>query len=152
MKSDKLKERIHNLLSRKTEEELVREDAYSLMATYLSEIERLQSVLGFNKKELSEKINTSGSYLTQVFKGNKPLNFFTIAKIQKALNIRFDVTTVLNNDFVSIYDESKFFENIQNYKSKSGTWVWKNINFNELNYTKYSLDKEQNNESKALTA
>ena len=153
MKSDRLKERIQNLLSRKTEEQLLRENSYTLMSNYLSEIERLQSISGFSRKDLAEKIKTSPSYLTQVFRGGKPLNFFTIAKIQNALNIRFEVTSVSNDNFLNICDEAKFFENIQNYKTKNGTWIWKNVDFkNKPEYSDYVLDKGPKNENKAISA
>lgn len=71
----------------KSEEELIQEEADILMANYLSEIEKL----GITKKEIAEKIKTSPSYLTQVFRGDKPLNFITLAKIQRALKVRFTV-------------------------------------------------------------
>src|ERR1039457_633560 len=149
MKSDQLKEKIQNFLSKRTEEQILREDAYILMSNYLSEIERLQSISGFSRKDLAEKIKTSASYLTQVFRGDKPLNFFTIAKVQKALNIRFEVTSVSNENSLHIYDEKLFFENIQKYKTKTGTWIWKNIDFkNKPDYSEYVLDKDQNNENK----
>ncbi|NCW88573.1 MAG: XRE family transcriptional regulator, partial [Chitinophagia bacterium] len=41
------------------------------------------------RKLLAQLIGTSPSYLTQVFRGDKPLNFMTLAKIQKALNVSF---------------------------------------------------------------
>lgn len=64
-------------------------------------------------------IKTSGSYLTQVFRGDKPLNFITLAKIQKALNIRFEISAhykdVLiekalqeNQDVSDLYRQPKF--------------------------------------------
>lgn len=82
------------LFAPKSEDELLHEEEYVLMANYLSEIERLHRLAGlkFTRKELATKIGTSASYLTQVFTGMKPLNFKTIAKIQKHLGIRFTVT------------------------------------------------------------
>jgi len=78
------------------------------MANYLSEIEKYQKEHDINRKELAAKIKTSASYLTQVFKGDKPLNFFTIAKIQKALKVRFRVITIpleasVTSTFASFY-------------------------------------------------
>jgi len=85
------------LENNKTEEEIINDEAYVLQANYLSEIERLYKDEKLNRKELAEKIKISPSYLTQVFKGDKPLNFITIAKIQNALQIRFRV----NGEFLS---------------------------------------------------
>jgi ribosome-binding protein aMBF1 (putative translation factor) len=87
-----IKDRFNKLLSSKTEEERLKRDANILMASYLSEIERLYNDKGLNRKELAEKISISPSYLTQVFTGAKPLNFLTLAKIKRALNIKFTTT------------------------------------------------------------
>jgi ribosome-binding protein aMBF1 (putative translation factor) len=61
------------------------------MASFLSVIEIVQEEKGISRKELASMIKISPSYLTQVFRGDKPLNFITLAKIQKALGIRFRV-------------------------------------------------------------
>jgi transcriptional regulator with XRE-family HTH domain len=69
-----------------------------LMAKFLSEIEQHQKLKDIDRKTLAALIGTSPSYLTQVFRGDKPLNFKTLAKIQAVLNIKFEVS-------VSIIDE-----------------------------------------------
>src|SRR5450432_3104832 len=89
-----LEEKLKSWEASKTPEDLIKEDEYILMANYLSEIERLKSEYGFTRKSLAQQINTSASYLTQVFRGDKPLNFHTVAKIQRALKIRFQVEAV----------------------------------------------------------
>lgn len=96
-----VKAKFQSLQNNKTEEDLIKEDEYILMANYLSEIERLKKPLNLNRKELAKRIKTSASYLTQVFRGDKPLNFYTLAKIQKALNIRFEVRAYHKNDIVN---------------------------------------------------
>lgn len=109
--STNLKELQQRILARqanKTEDELLHEEEFILMANYLSEIEKYQKEHDINRKELAAKIKTSASYLTQVFKGDKPLNFFTIAKIQKALKVRFRVITIpleasVTSTFASFY-------------------------------------------------
>jgi transcriptional regulator with XRE-family HTH domain len=93
-KLDEVKAKFKAIAAPLGEKEAIQGDAFMLMASYLSEIERLQHEQELNRGELAKKINVSSSYLTQVFRGNKPLNFETIAKINKALNIRFQVTAV----------------------------------------------------------
>jgi ribosome-binding protein aMBF1 (putative translation factor) len=90
-KSQNIKDRFRKLLTSKTEEERIKRDSYILMANYLYEIERLYDDIGLKRKALAQKIDISPSYLTQVFRGYKPLNFLTLAKIKRALNLRFDV-------------------------------------------------------------
>jgi ribosome-binding protein aMBF1 (putative translation factor) len=92
MNSKEIQNRIQKRIAAKSDEELIKEDEDVLMANYLSEIQRLQKKMGFTRKDLAAKINTSASYLTQVFRGDKPLNFYTLAKIQRALAIRFHVS------------------------------------------------------------
>lgn len=82
----------------KTEQELIKEDAYVLQANYLSEIERLYKDKALNRKELAEKIDVTPSYLTQVFRGDKPLNFITLAKIKRALNLHFEIKASLKTE------------------------------------------------------
>lgn len=87
-----IKYRLQSLRPSPSEERLIERDSAILQANYLSEIERLYQNKGLNRKELAYKIGTSPSYLTQVFRGDKPLNFLTLAKIKRALNLRFEVT------------------------------------------------------------
>jgi transcriptional regulator with XRE-family HTH domain len=106
MTSDKkikeLQDKINAWQTSKTEEVLVKEDEMMLMANYLSEIEKIQK--DFKRKDLAKLIGTSASYLSQVFRGDKPLNFYTIAKIQRALKIRFDVRAVPSNQSFILMD------------------------------------------------
>jgi L-fucose/D-arabinose isomerase len=42
---------------------------------------------------VAKEIGTSASYLTQLFRGDRLLNFKTVAKIEQALAIQFEITT-----------------------------------------------------------
>ncbi|MVN21089.1 helix-turn-helix domain-containing protein [Mucilaginibacter arboris] len=92
---EEIKNRLQSLKISKTEEQLIERDSLILQANYLSEIERISKENGFNRKDLAIKIKTSPSYLTQVFRGDKPLNFLTLAKIKRALNLKFEVKAEL---------------------------------------------------------
>lgn len=94
---------INALFNSKTEIQLIERDALMLQANYLSEIERLTKEKGINRKDIAFKINTSPSYLTQVFRGDKPLNFITLAKIKRALNLKFDVKASFNSEQKTSY-------------------------------------------------
>jgi transcriptional regulator with XRE-family HTH domain len=92
-KSKELQQQFAKLFADGTEEQKLDLEAKVLMAGFLSEIERIQEISTNlkNRKSLAEAIGTSPSYLTQVFCGDKNLNFLTLAKIQKVLNIRFEI-------------------------------------------------------------
>ncbi len=87
-----ISQQFSELLTSKSDERQLKRDSKILMDSFLSEIERLYKDDGLNRKELAEKIKISESYVSQVFNGKKPLNFITLAKIKKALDIRFRVT------------------------------------------------------------
>jgi ribosome-binding protein aMBF1 (putative translation factor) len=96
-KNDKINENINNLMSLmkfESNAKKIKHDAYILMAGYLSEIELILRKYKISKKVLANKIECSPSYLTQVFRGDKPLNFLTLAKIKDELNIRFEVRVI----------------------------------------------------------
>lgn len=89
--TSEIKARFKALMTHDTVESEIDHNAHILMAGFLSEIEKVQKQKNISRKLLAERINTSASYLTQVFRGDKPLNFVTIAKIQKTLDIRFEI-------------------------------------------------------------
>ena len=90
-KSRNTQERFKRIMDSLTESEKIESDSFILMSSFLSLIEIVQEEKGITRKELASLIKTSPSYLTQVFRGDKPLNFITLAKIQRELGIRFTV-------------------------------------------------------------
>jgi len=89
--NDQIKSDLNSIFNSKTESQIIERDALMLQANFLSEIERLSKEKGINRKDIALKIRTSPSYLTQVFRGDKPLNFITLAKIRRALDLKFEV-------------------------------------------------------------
>jgi len=62
-----------------------------VMYRFLSEVERVAEERRINRKELARLIGTSASYITQLFRGSKVINMETIAKLQQALDITFEI-------------------------------------------------------------
>jgi transcriptional regulator with XRE-family HTH domain len=94
---DDLKKGFENLFAQRSEEAETKHDSFMLMAAFLNEIEYIQEQDNVSRKELAKKIKISGSYLTQVFRSKKPLNFLTLAKIKRALDIRFEIKAFRKN-------------------------------------------------------
>ncbi len=90
-KARQIQEYYRRMMDSRPESEKLESDSYALMASFLSVVEMIQEEKGITRKELASLIKTSPSYLTQVFRGDKPLNFITLAKIQRVLGIRFSV-------------------------------------------------------------
>lgn len=81
-------DRLSNQLS---EQEIVENQADLLMFRFLSLVESRCKELGWNRKLLAEKIGTSASYITQLFRGDKVVNLVMLAKFQKVLGIEFEI-------------------------------------------------------------
>ncbi len=70
----------------------------------LGEIEKITDERKILRKDLAKLINVSPSYITQLYRGSKVVNLEILAKIEKALNFRFEVAAVSRDLVVS--DES----------------------------------------------
>jgi transcriptional regulator with XRE-family HTH domain len=90
-------------------------DAQVIMAKFLSEIQEVADNLGIKRNELAKKIGTSASYLTQLYRGHKMLNLPTIAKFQKALDIKFDISVENKIQAKAVIDEKNVAEFLDNW-------------------------------------
>lgn len=79
-----------------SEKDEIQHDAYMLMFKFLSELERVTDN-SIHKKDLAIALNTSRSFISQLFSGNKLANLTSLAKLQHAYNLTFEVKAVLNN-------------------------------------------------------
>lgn len=87
-----IKESFDELFNSFTDEELLDQEARLLSFHFLSEIESAMERQRMSKKVLAEKVNTSASYITQLFRGDRLANFNILAKIQRALGLKFEIT------------------------------------------------------------
>ncbi len=78
-------------LDQKMQEFDFNQERIMVQLRFMSEIEKEIEERKISYKELADKIGTSASYITQLFKGTKKLNLDTIAKFQIALNKTFSV-------------------------------------------------------------
>jgi transcriptional regulator with XRE-family HTH domain len=88
-------------------EERIEHRAQILSYIFLSEAEKAMERKGWNKKQLADEIGTSASYLTQLFRGDRLLNFKTIAKIEHAFSLEYQISETANN--ASTKEYSRFF-------------------------------------------
>lgn len=120
-----LKSQFDSALAFSSEKEEMEHDAQMLAFSFLSEVEKYQALQGINRKTLAEKIKTSASYITQLFRGDKPLNFETLAKMQKALNIRFSITAKSAGKEMQI-DEVAFLDTMIQNGTEHGYSYYRN--------------------------
>jgi ribosome-binding protein aMBF1 (putative translation factor) len=79
-------------LFEKSPEEQVEHQAQMLSYIFLSEAQKAIDRKGWTRKRLADEIGTTASYLTQLFRGDRLLNFKTVAKIETALGIEYKIT------------------------------------------------------------
>lgn len=117
-----------NLFSFEDEKEALDHEAHMIMFRFLSEVEEYHSGgKNIKRSELASKLSVSPSYITQLFKGDKLLNFTMLAKIQKAFNITFEIKAHKNESLYSV--ESLKIETLPSFPLEpEGFWVWHKLN------------------------
>ncbi len=73
-------------------EEEIEHEAKMLMFRFLDKIQIIADNQGLSRKELAAKIGISASFMTQLFRGDKLINLTTLAKFQKELDFKFEIS------------------------------------------------------------
>lgn len=107
-----------------SEEEEIMHDAQMLMYKFLEEIEKsYANGPKFKKKYLADALGKSQSFISQLYSGDKLISLPLLAKIQKALNINFEIKA-----FHNAFDYNKTTQGLKlpkMYEEPEGHWVWK---------------------------
>jgi transcriptional regulator with XRE-family HTH domain len=103
------------LFTEKNKEEELEHEAKMIMFRFLNELEKMNSEKPIKKKDLAIALNTSASFITQLYRGDKLINLLTLAKIQDAYNITFEIKAKLNTEInktkkVQMVNETKIIE------------------------------------------
>jgi transcriptional regulator with XRE-family HTH domain len=77
-----------------SDEDKLNFEAELLHLNSMSVIESLMKEKNMNKKELSEKLDVSQSFITQLFIADKLINFKQLAKLQRIFKVNFTVNVV----------------------------------------------------------
>lgn len=94
----------NDLFSFDTEKDKHEYNAQMISYRILSEVERVCEERKLKKKDLAQKIGTSKSYITQLFRGSKSINTQVMAKFEDVLDISFEIKAVFNeykSEFIS---------------------------------------------------
>ncbi len=90
-KLNEIKAAFDKLLSDDNDLETMERAAKLLAAKFLSQVEKNLIDSNLTKKELAREINIPAKKLKQFFKGDKIIDLKTLAKIEKALEIKFEI-------------------------------------------------------------
>lgn len=124
-KYNEIKNAFDNLFSQLSDEDRLDNDAKLLMFRFLDIVERKCDSLGWNRKQLAERVGTSASYITQLYRGDKLLNMHTLAKLQKALDLKFQVS------YTEAYEQTT--KSYMPIMEEKGMWVFHPFNKPDYN-------------------
>ncbi|HUX59446.1 MAG TPA: helix-turn-helix transcriptional regulator [Bacteroidales bacterium] len=130
-----------NLFAFRDEKEELDHEAHMIMFRFLSELEEYYtSGKNLKKSNLAAKLGVSPSYITQLYKGDKLLNFTMLAKIQKEFNITFEVKAHKNESLYSV--DNLNIETLPSFPLEpEGFWVWHKLNKPDYASSADSCDK-----------
>ncbi len=107
-KIDELDSILQSVLKFNSDEEKLQFEAEMLHLNTMKMVEKLMQEKKMNKKELAVELQTSPSFITQLFTADKLINYKILAKLQRIFNVNFSV------DFS--YWPDMEFEEIKEYK------------------------------------
>ncbi len=97
-KEDNL-DKLNKKLKFKSEKEKTRLEEELLNLKFITSIETIMEQKDINQNDLAKILETSRSYVSQLFSGFKMINIKTLSKIQKGLNITFKIEAIENKRF-----------------------------------------------------
>ena len=87
-----------DLFSFSSEEEKIQHRAQMISYRILSEVEKICEEQNIIMKDLAKMVNTSASYITQLFRGNKQVNTAFMARFEEATKMIFDFALLKEKD------------------------------------------------------
>lgn len=91
--TDSIKKEWDNLFKEISYEDRVASLADVLALQFLGLVDQKMEKEGISKKEMAEKIGTSASFITQLFRGDRKPNWNILAKMSMELSLDFKVLT-----------------------------------------------------------
>ena len=83
---------IEGLLIPSSEKERLLLEAQIIQLDFISRLEELMRLKGIkSKKELAERLGTSPSFVTQLFSAEKLISLKLLAKLQKVLDVKYNI-------------------------------------------------------------
>jgi transcriptional regulator with XRE-family HTH domain len=120
-KNIEVEKEFEDLFEFDSKEENYNHEARMIMFRFLGEIERHTGQKRGLKNQLAQIVGKSKSFISQLFRGDKMINLYNLAKIQDGLGIKFRITAIPENDFIYNYveDENKMDKYIFILENKS---------------------------------
>lgn len=116
-KIEEIKEGFGNLSNSLSQKDKFDNDAKVLMFRFLEIIDEARNNRNWSRGELAKSIGVSASFMSQLYNGDKLINFTQLAKLQDALGLSFKVERAMN-EVQSIVD-------LLPKGDGKGVWVYK---------------------------
>lgn len=129
-------------------------EAKVLASKVLSEISIITDKKDLNRRSVAELIGTSASYLTQLYRGTKLLNFIILAKLKDKLDLDFEIRVKEKeyNDLDINFNYDNFTRKISN-GSKEFSWsIYTNLKSENKDAWTDEVEKSMKIIKKQLTA
>jgi len=112
-----------DIFSFQNEKEEIEHDAQMLVQKFLEEVEKcFETGPGIKKKDIADALGKSRSFVSQLYSGEKLMNFIHLAQLQKSLNLNFEIKAKLND---TRYSELPSKNSIRSFMNTAdGNWVW----------------------------
>lgn len=110
----------NSLFDNLSDQDKLDNEAKLIMFRFLDIVERKREEIGWTRKQFAEKVGISASFITQILRGDKLINMTTLAKIQRVLEIQFDISEL------KPYEEQIVKFDIPKV-DKQGFWIYKNF-------------------------
>lgn len=142
---NKVNPEFEELFSYKSDNDEIEHEAKMIMFHFLDKIQKIADRKNLNRKQLAQKIGTSGSYITQLFRGDKLINLTTLAKFQKELGFKYSI--IIKDEKSILFDQnvSKFLNKIVKKSEGEYLMLIKNQNKlkNDLDYSKIEKSNDK---------
>ncbi|MVT07339.1 helix-turn-helix domain-containing protein [Chitinophaga tropicalis] len=146
------------ILTPATHKEKIELDTQMLAFKFLSIVEKCQDIRKISRKELAKRINTSPSYITQLFRGDKIPNLEILVRMSKAMNFDFQISVSTNESILEEFKEDELLNTMKKARSERVRMVLKNTPAISAEiYNKSAIlcpinNEEYQDESKAIPA
>lgn len=114
------------ILTPASHKEKIELDTQMFAFKFLSIVEKYQDIKKISRKELAKRINTSPSYITQLFRGDKIPNLEILVRMSKAMNFDYRISISTNESIPEEFKEDELINTLKTARSERVRMVLKN--------------------------
>lgn len=129
MKNQQIQKKLDKALRFKNQEEAELFECEKIQLDIIAQLQDYMTLNNISKSDIAKSLNTSKSFITQLFSGDKLLNLKTLAKLQRRFNIKFITSLV---DVKTKRNFSKEDKKIDSYNRRNYPNIFKIVSEKNL--------------------